>query len=377
MIKIPQYTPSINTRDTIDALSSYLLSNPWLTEFDKTKLFELEIAKFIGSKHCIVVNNGTISLSIALSVLGILSGDEVMVPDLTMIATVNAMRFIGARPIFVDVDKDTLCLDVNKTIERWIMHDISHFKSIKAIIYVALNGRCNKDIKKLRNFCDFNKVKLIIDAAQAFGSEYDEKSISLYGHIGSYSFSPQKTITTGQGGALVTDDDDIAKKIRCFKDFGREVSGSDDHKYFGINSKFTDIQAVIGLEQMKNIKERVSKKRCIYDMYYDRLSLIQGIWMFNRRLGETPWFVDIYSENINELATYLESVGIGTRKVYIPLHRQPCYAEKRNFSTAEHFSSQGLWLPSSLTLSESNINDICNIIKDFMEKKWIAQLIKL
>lgn len=370
MNKIPQYVPLINVQNTANSLREYLSTNPWLTEFDKTKLFEKEITKFIGSKYCIVVNNGTISLSIALSVLGILPGDEVMVPDLTMIATVNAVRFIGAKPIFVDVDKDTLCLDIDKTIERWIMHDMSRFKSIKAIIYVALNGRCNKDIKKLRNFCDFNKIKLIIDAAQAFGSEYGEKSISSYGHIGSYSFSPQKTITTGQGGALVTDDDDIAKKIQCFKDFGREVSGSDDHKYFGINSKFTDLQSVVGLEQMRNVGERVTKKRLIYDMYYDRLHDIQGIWMFNRKLGETPWFVDIYTEKRDELAIYLESVGIGMRKVYMPLHKQPCIAEKRNFLTAEHFSSLGLWLPSSLTLKDSDIDDICNSIKTFyLEKK--------
>jgi perosamine synthetase len=172
-----------------------------------------------------------------------------------MIATANAVRFIGAEPKFVDIDCETLCLDVDKTHEALD-------NSVTAIIHVALNGR-SSDVKSLKGI-----VPVIEDSCQAFGSYCDGYPSGTIGEIGVYSLSPHKIITTGQGGIVVTNDFMLYERIKRLKDFGRCYSEDDETVHFGINSKFTDFQAVIGIEQIKRIKQRISRKCEIYDRYF-------------------------------------------------------------------------------------------------------------
>ena len=360
---IPQYEPWFHGTEG-DILKDYMdHSNGWVTEFSKTKEFEKQIAEFLGVKHCIVVNNGTISLSIALHVLGVRPDNAVIVPDLTMVASANAVSLIGAYPVLVDISPRSLCLDVDKTIEECKKGGIT------AVIYVSLNGRCDEDLIRLRDYCSAHNIALIEDAAQSFGSKYRDRFLGTIGDIGSFSFSPQKTITTGQGGALVTNNDDWAARIRCFKDFGREEGGVDIHTSFGINSKFTDLQALIGLEQIKHIEERVWKKQYIYDSYYKRLVFQPGVLMHAyREEGEVPWFVDIYTEKRAALHQYLQGKGIGTRKVYPPIHTQPYCSIKKDFLVASYISDRGLWLPSSINLDICTIDKICSEIRLFFQE---------
>ena len=228
----------------------------WITEFKKTEHLENIIADYVKARHCILVNNGTISLTLAALALNIGRGDEVIVPNYTMVATPNSVKMIGAKPIFVDVDRDSLCINLEQ-----VKNAVN--KNTKAIIFVSANGRYpNYDIQSLLDFCIQRNIYIIEDAAQSLGSFYrDGCHIGTKGIIGSFSFSAPKIISTGQGGALVTNDDNIAYKLRRLKDFGRSKGGLDIHDSIGYNFKFTDIQAVIGIEQMKKLSWRVSRKK--------------------------------------------------------------------------------------------------------------------
>jgi len=250
-----------------------------------------------------------------------------------------AAQFIGAKHILVDIEKDSLCLDpdlATKAVEQY---------RPKALIYVSLNGRWHTGVKlqKLFQLCRERNVAIIEDAAQAFGSE------NLYGKIGSqadittFSFSPHKIITTGQGGAIVTNDTDLARHIELLKDFGRESGGQDFHPEFGINSKFTDLQAVIGREQLKSIDERITRKKEIYSTYHAMLEDIPEIfWVPTDTDMTIPWFVDIYTDLRDGLMEYLQKKDIKTRMVYPTLDSQPCfYDDVDTSSVASYFSRRG------------------------------------
>ena len=239
--------------------SSISTSGGWLTEFQRTRDFEKAIADYVGSKYCSVVANGTVSLFAALKALGIGPGDEVIVPDYTMIASANAVVLAGATPIFVDVSLSNLCLDIELT-EKAIT------SATKAIMLVSLNGR-SPDMEAFVDLARRHHVALVEDAAQSLGSFHKGKHLGTFGQIGSFSFSAPKVITTGQGGALVTDDPELFERIRKIRDFGRRQSGVDFHETIGYNFKFTDLQAVIGIEQMKKLAWRVKRKKQIFALY--------------------------------------------------------------------------------------------------------------
>lgn len=305
---IHQVAPSIDERE-VEAVSAYLRSGGWLTEFERTAEFENLIAEAVGAKHASLVNNGTISLSIALMALAIGPGDEVLVPNFTMIASPNSVTLVGAKPVLVDISPEDLCMDLQKAKAKLTPRT-------KAIMYVNLNGR-GKYLPQFEAFCSERGLFLIEDAAQAFGSRTDGRCHGTFGHIGSYSFSPHKIITTGQGGALVTSDQAIYEKIEKLKDFGRMQGGADYHDSFGINAKFTDIQAVIGIEQIKKLPGRIRRKREMYAAYRRLLANATAIEFIDTDLeSTTPWFIDVYTKHPDALLRFLKSQGIGTRRVY-------------------------------------------------------------
>jgi len=364
---IPQYEPSFDWRE-VYAVAEYMESGGWLTEYKQTEEFERRIATFFNPKHgelhCIVVNNGTISLSLALMAVGIGIGDEVIVPDLTMIATPNAVKWIGAIPVFVDVDPKNLCMDLMQAREAITA-------KTKAVIYVSLNGRTHDEIPEFKEWLNKKGIVLIEDAAQSFGSKYSfGKYCGEVADVTSFSFSMPKIITTGQGGCLVTADKEIAKKLRKLKDFGRIKGGVDIHDDFGINSKFTEIQAVIGITQMSKLHNRMFRKQWSYYLYKELLKKVAKIEFIPTACsldkGYTiPWFVDIYVEDRDSLADFLKENDIGTRPVYPPIHKQKVYDIKKSFPIATKYSYKGLWLPSSFDLKDEQIANICTTIKRF------------
>lgn len=357
---IPQMRPSFGLLEKLE-LSNYLDSGGYFTEFNKTKDFEAEIAGYTGAKHAIVVNNGTISLTIAALVLGVGPGDEVIVPNYTMIATPNAIKLIGATPVFVDVDPKTLVMDF-EGMKKAVT------KKTKAILLVLANGRAPAG--GVAEFIEFGRkfnLPIIEDAAQALGSYYDEGvHIGLAGDIGSLSFSAPKIISTGQGGALITNNDDLANKIRRIKDFGRASGGNDIHETIGFNFKFTDLQACVGIAQMSQLKDRVIRKKQIWNLYESQLKDVSGIELFAHNINLcTPWFIDAMVDHRDKLVVYLHENGIGSRTMYPPINKQVAYSVPGEYPNSNLVGANGLWLPSFIDLSNSEISHVCSVIKKF------------
>lgn len=359
MKRINQMEPWIGPEEK-QAIIEYLELGGWLTEFQRARAFEKAIADYVGSKYAVVMANGTVSLFAALKVLGIGAGDEVIVPDYTMIATANAVVLAAANPVFVDISLGNLCLNL-ESVERAIT------PKTKAIMLVSLNGRS----PDMRTACDLARrygLFLIEDAAQSLGSFSKGKHLGTFGEIGAFSFSAPKVITTGQGGALVTDDAQLFERLQKIKDFGRRESGVDFYETTGYNFKFTDLQAVIGLEQMKKLSWRVERKKDMYRLYESELATVKGVQFIPTSLRDTsPWFIDILVPDPDGLQKYLHEHGVGSRRFYPAIHSQPAFSLPGHFPQSEYVAERGLWLPSSSFLRDEDIRHVCFLIREYYQ----------
>jgi len=360
---INQVEPYI-TENEKKAIADYLDSGAWLTEFIKTREFEGMLGEFIGGPFVTVLPSGTVALYLSLLASGIGPGDKVIVPNYTMIATPNAVVWAGAEPVLVDVEPETLCLDINR---------VPINESTKGVLYVSINGRSG-NMQEVVGFCRQHGLVLIEDACQSLGSSWNTKYLGTFGDLGSFSFSPHKIITTGQGGCIVTQGDAFHLKVQKLKDFNRTAPATDWHDGIGYNFKFTDLQAVIGIEQLRIIEFRISRKKEIFRKYCTMLSEVKEVKFLPTNLDETtPWFVDplLPSKEIRDkLAAYLKDKGIGSRPYYPPVNHQPIYAPnhpKGSLPVAEGIVGRGLWLPSSIGLTDDEITYVCSTIKTFFE----------
>jgi perosamine synthetase len=361
---INQMEPTFDEKER-QALNQYMLDGGWMTEFTKTRDFEDLIKQYTGAKHCWITANGTVSLSIALLAHGIGIGDEVICPDYTMVATPNSAELIGAKAVFVDIERETLCMD-------FIEMKKAVTSKTKAVMLVSINGRYPSRFSEIISFCSENNLILIEDAAQSLGSFYRGKHLGRFGKIGSFSFSAPKIITTGQGGALITDDDDLNEKIKKIRDFGRDKSGSDHYLVKGWNFKFSDLQAVVGIEQIKKMNDRVLRKKEMGRLYDNGLTGILGVDLIHTNYDDTtPWFFDILCDKREELILFLKSKNIGTRPFYPALHAEPAYGYfDQSFPITDSISQRGLWLPSSMKITNDQIHYICESIREFYHKKF-------
>lgn len=347
------------------ALFDFMKHNRW--DLSSTNELEKMLADFTGSRYGIFSVNGTLTLSLALLALDIKPGDEVLVPASTMIATANACALIGIKPVLADIEENTLCMNLEKAAETIT-------PKTKAMMYVPLNGRSG-DMDRVVKFAKNHGLFLIEDAAQALGSYWkgehsNKKHLGTFGDIGSFSFSLFKIITTGQGGALVTDSEELRKKINLLKNFGQ--TSSDIHDYPGWNFKFSNILAVIGLEQFKKLSERIRRKKEIYAYYYDRLSAVPEIEFIPTDLNiTTPWFIDIFVQDRDSLAGFLKAKGIGTRNFYPAINTQKIYKDEyldKNFPVAERYGQRGLWLPSFVHITNDELEYITDTIVRYFKK---------
>ncbi len=347
-----------------------VIDSGWFTEAKKTKEFERMFAEFTGSKYACAVTSGTAGLYLGLNALGIKAKDEVIVPDLTFVASPNSVQANNAKPVLVDIEPNTLNLDTTK-----LQRNIT--KKTKAIMTVNFNGRTT-NMKILREIAQKNNLKLIEDAAHSLGSYYGNKHQGNLSDIGVFSFSTPKIITTGQGGMIITNNKKLYERCKELKDFGRKIGAKKnmmsafDHHIVGHNFKFTEFQAAVGISQMKKLQKRIEIKKNMFKIYHECLEKIHEITFIETDLNKiTPWMSDIIIQNKtkkNKLINFLDKKNIETRIFYPPIHKlKPYFTNNKKFPVSSEISDKGLWLPSSTTLTNKEINFICKEIKNFFQ----------
>lgn len=366
-IKYPVYKPFLTGNEKKYVLEC--LDSTWISSKGKfINEFEKKFSEYLGVNYATSVSNGTVALHLALLALGIGPGDEVVVPTFTYIASVNAITYTGAKPVFVDSDLRHWQMSNND-----VMKKIS--KKTKAILAVHLYGHpC--DIEELEQIAFENKLYLIEDTAEAFGSKYNNKFVGTFGDISTFSFFGNKTITTGEGGMLITNSYELSKKIVRLKGQGLADSREYWHDIVGYNYRMTNICAAIGLAQLENIFFIINKKRKIAKWYRRELSKLPVIFHdeLDERFFSTYWMVSILVESAElreKLRAHLAKYGIETRPTFNPVHLMPMYFEKKlTFPVAEELGRRGINLPSYPELNEEDVIYICKIIADFYEKRY-------
>ena len=365
MGRIFQIEPSMDESEKQELLK--VIDSGWFTDGPRTKEFEKLFAKFVGVKYAIAVTSGTSALFVGLKSKGIKNYDEVIVPDLTFVASPNSVELCGGKPVLIDIEEKSLNIN-QKILEKCIT------KKTKAIMPVDFNGR-STDMSELRENANKNNLFLIEDACHAIGSKYKQKHMGTLSDIGIFSFSTPKIITTGQGGMIITNNKEIFEKCEELKDFGREkgmkknMKKSFEHNSVGYNFKFTEFQAAVGIAQMRKLPTWIKRKKEIYKIYRENLSKINHIKFIETNLKEeTPWMIDILvsSQKLRDKIIYeLEKVEIGTRIFYPPIHSLKPYKKNNNsFPISSKISRCGLWLPSSTSITDENINRVCKKIKE-------------
>jgi Predicted pyridoxal phosphate-dependent enzyme apparently involved in regulation of cell wall biogenesis len=334
--------------------------------------FESAFAEYCGVKYGVAVCNGTVALHLALTSLGIGSGDEVIIPDFTMIASAFAVCYTGAKPVFIDADKDTWNIDV-RTIEEKIT------PKTKAIMPVHIFGNmCGMD--KIAELADKHNLFIVEDAAEAHGAEYKNKKSGSFSDIAAFSFFANKNITTGEGGMVVTDSEVLFKKAKYFKNLCFPLDGSRNylHSDIGFNYRMSNLHAAIGLAQVEKAdyyRELRIKNHLLYEKY---LSDCEGIvfqideadslnvhWM-------NPILIDPvkFGRSRDEVMAHLKQSGIDTRLLFNGMHRQKALNEygcdcTGNYKVTDYLSKSGFYLPSSSGLTDEDIERICNVIIKF------------
>lgn len=359
MKKIPWWTPKVEKEDykfikkALD--TNFVNEGPFVAELEK------KIADLVGAKYAIATTSGTVAIFLTLKAMGIGPGDEVIVPDMTFIATANAVDLCGAKPVLVDINPENLTISLD-AIKKAIT------PKTKVIIPVHVTGR-GADMNAILKIAKKHNLYVIEDAAEALSSKQNGKALGTFGDAGCFSFSANKTVSTGQGGMIVTNNKNLYLKLKPLKDQGRPVRGTggdDSHNTIGYNFRMTDLQAGMGLGQFTHLKERTARMKRNYELYEKNLKNIPEIHVFPSKKEEVPQWTDILTEKRNELADYLKDRNIDCRKYWHPIHRQLAYKlSDKNFPNSTRLSSKALWLPSAFTLTDKDILTVCKKIKEF------------
>lgn len=358
---IPWWQPQIGSYE--QKLIKKVLESHFPNEGKFTNEFEIEIGKLLNVKHVLAVTSATSAMFVSLKALGIGQGDEVIVPDLTFIATANAVSMSGAKVTLVDVNPQTLMLDVEQ-LKKAIT------KKTKAIIPVHVSGRA-ADIVEILKIAKQHNIAVIEDAAEAFMSKHKGRYLGTFGVAGCFSLTPAKTITTGQGGFIVTNDTKLYKILKVLKNQGRSVigtGGDDIHDRVGYNLKFTDIQAAMGLGQLHYLQDRIKRMKRNHEIYVKELKGIKGVTILssNTKEEEIPQWTEAILQKRDKLVEYLDTQNIGYRKFWYPVHTQKAYKmNDKLFPNSTKLSPKLLWLPSAFTLSDEDIMRVCTQIKKF------------
>lgn len=357
---IPVYRPALGSLEReylLEAFDSTWISSkgPFITRF------ESEFAAYVGAKEGVATCNGTVALHLALAALGVGPGDEVIVPTLTYIATANAVTYTGATCRFVDSAPDTWTIDV-EAVKRAVN------RRTKAIIPVHLYGH-PADMDPLVELAGEHGLSLIEDAAEAHGALYKGSRVGALSTAGCFSFFGNKTITTGEGGMVVTNDSVLAEKLRHYRGQGVSPNRTYWHDVVGFNYRMTNLLAAIGVAQLTRIDSVLSEKRRIGLAYKHNLAGLPELEL----QPEAHWAESSYwmccilvpKERRDPLMEYMAQKGIETRPFFHPVHRLPMYRTGERLPTAEDLARRGINLPSYPDLTPQELDYVCDVVRAF------------
>ncbi len=367
--RIPIAGPSITQRE-IDYATDAATHGWYARAGEYPQRFEEAFSNYIGVKHAVSLPSCTSGLHLALAALGIGPGDEVIVPDLTWIASAAPISYVGATPVFADIDENTWCLCVESV-------RASITENTKAILPVDLYGGV-PEYPALRAIADEHHLKIIEDAAEAIGSEFGGRKAGALGDVATFSFHGSKTFTTGEGGMLVTDDDELHARVMQLRDHGREPG--DIHfknTEVAFKYKMPPVAAAIGLAQVERSEELVGRKREIFEWYREVLTGVEGVSMNHEPVNtkNTFWMVTLVLDPMLEwpkgkLMAALDAEGIDSRPMFHPLSSLPAYdgqveaavARKRN-TVSYRLSPWGINLPSSMNLTREQVQRVAETLR--------------
>lgn len=355
---VSQFEPWLDGEEL--KLLAECIQDSWITGGPKVKEFEQKIAELCSVKYSVACTNGTTALFMGLVALGIEKGDEVIVPDFTFIASANAVILTGGTPVFVDVDKNTLNIDVSK---------IKVTKKTKAIMPVHIYGQ-SADMSKMLEFSLAHKLAVVEDAAQGIGVKWIDRPVGGLSHVGCLSFYTDKTITTGEGGMILTNCKSIYEKCLRLSHQGNLEKGRYIHESIGFNFRMTDLQAAIGLAQLKKLPDIIRMKRTNDGLYRILLKGLADFTVVDNRCYNVPFREVIFVDNPEELVKYLGIKGIIAKRVFYPLHKQPCYSYMSianvDFPNSIWAYEHGVALPFYATLTREQIEYVCLWVSEFI-----------
>lgn len=362
--KIPVYEPVLGEKVRSNVLEC--IDTNWISSKGAfIERFETAFSARIGGARCASVCNGTVALHLALLAIGIQAGDEVIVPTFTYIASVNAIAYVGAMPVFVDSLRGSWQLDPDE-----VEHRIT--PRTRAIMVVHLYGQ-PADMAKIMEIARRHGLQVIEDAAESFGSYIGKQHVGTFGDVATFSFFGNKTITTGEGGMVVTNDGAIEAKVRKLK--GQGLAGTREywHDEIGYNYRMTNICAAIGLAQLEDADTLIARKRMIANRYREILAELPLDFFWEIEGTTNSFWMNCISvivpDNRDALRMHLAEKGIETRPAFYPAHTMPmyCHLAKGSYPIAEDLAARGINLPSSPALSNEDIDYIAHQIRNFFK----------
>ena len=376
---IPFHLPDISNEEIQEVVG--VLQSGWITTGPKVKEFEKRFAEFIGVKHAVAVNSCTAALHLALEAIGLKEGDEVILPPFTFGATAEVVRYFGATPIFVDIDERTMNMDPVKFEEYLSSHSRNRTKAVIPVHYAGLYCEMDEVMRIAQKY----HLKVIEDAAHAFPVKYRERMIGTIGDATCFSFYATKSITTGEGGMLTTNRDEIAGRVRVMRLHGIRGNAWDrytaeGHWYYeiiapGFKYNLTDIAAALGLVQLKRVYEMLEKRRHIAHIYHEAFKNIAEVKLpyFTEDHAWHLYVIRLHTERLkidrNKFIEELRSRGIGTSVHFIPLHMHPYYRDIYHYRPPDYPVSYRVYkqIISLPIYSKMSSNDACRVVEGVKE----------
>ncbi|KPQ41949.1 MAG: aspartate aminotransferase [Candidatus Methanoperedens nitroreducens] len=365
---IPLSRPDIGEEEI--RLVNEVLRTDWLSMGPKVGEFEKNFADYIGTEYAIAVNSGTSGLHLCMKSIGINKGDEVITAPFSFIASSNSIIFENGKPVFVDIDPHTLNIDAEK-IEEAIT------RNTRAILPVHVFGQpCKMDA--IMDIAEDNNLSVIEDACEAVGAEYNGRKAGTFGDASVFAFYPNKQMTTGEGGMIVTDNKDIAQSCISMRNQGRSEKGEWlDHIRIGYNYRLDEMSCALGIGQLKRINELLEKRSRVADEYSKQLSGIEGVKTQYLDPGvKMSWFVYVVQvgEYIdrNKVMVYLKEHGVSCRPYFTPIHLQPFYKEmfgydEGDFPICEKVCNSTIALPFYGNMDKGTTRKVCNTLIDSLK----------